>query len=243
MATDLYYLQDFDITTCSAQVTSITETEGNRTDVQLDKTCFYPRGGGQDWDTGTIGGVFQVEEVRLDQDGVVHHIGTFAGNPFAVGDMIDCVVDVDRRAINTRLHSAGHVVDLAVDQIGVGWKPGRGAHYPHMSFVEYEGSVDPEETDAIQSKIQAVVDDVIAQGSENEVKFMPVSEMHTVCRHVPENIPTNKPARVVIYNHDFGVPCGGTHVKNVKDIGKVTITKVKTKKGLTKVSYAVAGIN
>jgi Ser-tRNA(Ala) deacylase AlaX len=72
---------------------------------------------------------------------------------------------------------------------------------------------------------------------------MPVSEMHTVCRHVPTTIPTHKPARVVIYHSNFGVPCGGTHVADMHDIGAIAITKVKTKKGLTKVSYVVEGIN
>lgn len=47
----------------------------------------------------------------------------------------------------------------------------------------------------------------------------------------------------LVYLGDFGVPCGGTHVRNLKDIGKIVVTKVKSKKGLTKVSYRVEGIN
>ena len=248
MATQLVYLEDFGIVTCSAQVTRVEQTEDGRTDIQLDQTCFYPRGGGQDWDTGAIKSVdssvvFDVQEVRLDENGIVHHTGAFQTGSFKVGDEVQCIVDTERRSINTRLHSAGHVVDLAVDKLKLPLVPVRGGHYPHMSFVEYEGEIAPEEAESIRQQLEQVANEVIEKGGRNEIRFMPVSEMHTVCRHVPPNIPTNKPARVVIYNGDFGVPCGGTHVTDLQDIGRMTVIKVKTKKGLTKVSYAVEGIN
>lgn len=248
MATQLTYLEDFDVTTCSAKVTSIGKTEDNRIDIQLDKTCSYPRGGGQDWDEGTItsddgAAKFEVQEVRLDEKGIVHHIGTDQAGNMKVGDSVSCSVDIHRREINTRLHSAGHLVDMAVDQLGLSWVAGKGAHYPHMSFVEYNAVVAPEEIEGIQKDIERVANEIISKGSHNEIRFMPVSEMHTVCKHVPNNIPTNKPARVVLYDDDFGIPCGGTHVKDVHDIGQIRIYKVKSKKGITKVTYTVDGIN
>ncbi|HTE21870.1 MAG TPA: alanine--tRNA ligase-related protein [Candidatus Limnocylindria bacterium] len=248
MATELVYLQDFEVTTCDATVQAAEGIEEGAVDIQLDQTCFYPRGGGQDWDTGTIksaddSAAFAVREVRLDEHGTVHHIGTVTAGTLKAGDRVSCSVDPARRMINTRLHSAGHTVDLAVDRLKLPLTPVRGGHYPHMSFVEYEGTVEPEQAEEIRQKVEAIVHEVIDKGSENEIRFMPVSEMHTVCRHVPPNIPANKPARVVIYDGTFGVPCGGTHVKNVHDIGQVHVTKLKTKKGLTKVSYTVEGIN
>jgi Ser-tRNA(Ala) deacylase AlaX len=60
---------------------------------------------------------------------------------------------------------------------------------------------------------------------------------------VPDNIPKNKPARVVMYGPEFGIPCGGTHVKNLKQIGTIKIPKLKEKKGVIRVSYGVEGIN
>jgi Ser-tRNA(Ala) deacylase AlaX len=245
MATDLMYLKDFDVVTCQAQVTKVHDTEDGRTAVELDQTCFYPRGGGQDWDMGTItgpNGTIRVEEVRLDEAGVVQHIGTVQGT-LQTGDAVQCSVDAERRTINTRLHSAGHVVDMAVDRLGLDWIPGKGGHYPHMSFVEYAAEVSPDDTENIRAQIESTAREAVVAGGDNEIRFMPVSEMSHVCRHVPENIPTNKPARVVIYCGDFGVPCGGTHVRNLHDIGPITITKVKSKKGITKVSYTVQGIN
>lgn len=242
--TKLLYLEDFDIGTCDAVVEAVAGTEDGRHDVRLDQTCFYPRGGGQDWDEGIIrsdGATFRVQEVRLDESGDVHHIGTFEQGNVEPGDIVACEVDSARRAVNTRLHSAGHVIDMAVDRLGFGWIATKGQHYPHLSAVEYSGEWDAEQAETIRANIERVANELTATDIENSIRFIPVSEMHTVCRHVPENIPTNKPARVVMYG-DFGVPCGGTHVRELRTIGKIRVPKVKAKKGVIRVNYAVEGI-
>ncbi len=241
MTTKLIYMDDFDVVTCSARVASIIEVEDGRTDIQLDQTCFYPRGGGQDWDTGTISGphgTLHVDEVRLDELGIAHHVGKIDGT-IKVNDEVTCKVDEKRRGDNTRLHSAGHVIDMAVDTLELGWVPGRGAHYPHMSFVEYEAM---NENPDIATDIERTANAIIASGLTNTLRYMSKDELAAVCRHVPTNLPSNKPTRVVLYG-DFGVPCGGTHVRQLADIGTIGVTKVKSKKGLTKVSYTVEGIN
>lgn len=246
MATKLLYLEDFDVTSADAIVTKAYDAEDGRQVVELDQTCFYPRGGGQDWDTGTLtagDAQFDVTEVRLDENGIVQHYGSFTTGTFKVGDSVRGAVETGRRQANTRLHSAGHLVDMAVEQIALPWTPGKGAHYPHMSFVEYDTG-EYVATDVDKQAIQDKLDKLVASGDyENKIMFIPVADMGRYCRHVPNNIPTNKPARIVLYADDFGIPCGGTHVRRVADIGNIEITKVKTKKGTTKVSYRVDGVN
>jgi Ser-tRNA(Ala) deacylase AlaX len=240
MATKLLYLEDFDVTTCQAQVVETRTLEDGRTVVILDQTCFYPRGGGQDWDTGNIN-EFKVNEVRLDETGTVLHIGEPAVS-WPAGTAVHCQADTERRSINTRLHSAGHLVDMALAEFEPNWVPVRGGHYPDMSFVEYqvgEIELDPN----LQDKLQTRLSQLALSNYQNQILFMPPEEMGKYCRHVPANIPKNKPSRIVLYSDDFGIPCGGTHVKNLSQIGQVTITKIKLKKGLAKVTYAVQGIN
>lgn len=229
-------MDDFGVVSCDAVVQSVSKTEDDRTDIVLDQTCFYARGGGQDWDMGSIHD-FRVEEVRLDEHGVAHHIGH--GPTPAVGQNVHCEVDQERRTINTRLHSAGHLVDMANNAINPTWIPGRGAHYPHMSFVEYTNA---DVTEDGRETLQKEVDAILSQKVSNTMKYVTKEELSRMCRHAPDNLPANKPIRVVLYG-DFGVPCGGTHVQNVADIGTIEITKIKTKKGVTKVSYRVEGIN
>jgi Ser-tRNA(Ala) deacylase AlaX len=240
MATKLLYLDDFDVISAVAAVLSVFKTEDGRDDVVLDQTCFYPRGGGQDWDEGVIqgpNGKLLVREVRLDEEGTVHHIGTIEGK-IDENEAITCQVDKQRRNVNTRLHSAGHVIDMAVNSLGLDWVPGKGAHYPHMSFVEYDAM---NEDEAVTEKIQQKVNETLQENIVNTLRYVDKEELAKLCRHVPTNIPSNKPTRVVLYG-DFGVPCGGTHVKQLKDIGTIEVTKVKSKKGITKVSYHVKGI-
>jgi Ser-tRNA(Ala) deacylase AlaX len=244
--TELLYMQDFDIENCTAVIKSVLNTEDNRSDIELDRTCFYPRGGGQDWDTGTIQkdeAVFSVEEVHLDEGGVVHHIGSFKSGELKAGDVVECSITHDRRAINTRLHSAGHVIDMAIDSLGLDWVATKGQHFPHLSAVEYSGTWQPEQADELKAAIEDRANELIQQGNENSIEFMPVEEMHKVVRHVPNNIPKNKPGRIVMYGDNFGIPCGGTHVKNLKQVGGIRIPKLKEKKSVIRVSYFVEGIN
>lgn len=244
--TDLLYLNDFDVTTCQAVVESIGSTDDGRTAATLDQTCFYPRGGGQDWDYGTIVSddiVFNVEEVRLDSDGTVQHIGKFANGRFMAGEDVDCKVDEQRRWVNTRLHSAGHLVDMAIDALGLDWVAVKAQHYIDLSAIEYNGKWDESKAEELRSAIEQKSNELIATKTDNKIEFMPVDQMHTVCRHVPANIPTNKPSRVVIYGENFGIPCGGTHVRNLADVGEIQISKIKCKKGVIRVNYEVVGIN
>lgn len=244
--TELLYLADFDVENCESTITSIDLIDSGQTDIVFDKTCFYPRGGGQDWDKGTIakdGASFNVEEVRLDENGTVHHIGTMNSGTFSAGNEVVGKVDHGRRSINTRLHSAGHVIDMAIDSLGLDWTATKGQHYTELSAVEYSGTWEPERSGELKASIENRANEFINKGTENTLKFMPVEEMHTICRHVPENIPKNKPGRVVIYGGDFGIPCGGTHVKNLEQIGSITVPKLKEKKGVIRVNYTVAGIN
>lgn len=243
MATTLLYMQGFDIETCDATVITATPTD-DKFDLVLDQTCFYARGGGQDWDKGIIrkaNATFVVAEVRLDENGVVHHIGSTNGS-FAEGDKVTCEVDHERRVTNMRLHSAAHVIDMAIDRLGLNWIATKGQHYPHLSAVEYSGTWEPEKAEGLRAEIETLANELIKKGSSNTLRFMPVEEMHKYCRNVPENLPKNKPGRVVFYG-DFGVPCGGTHVRDIKQVGKIAIPKMKEKKGVIRVKYVVEGIN
>ncbi len=246
MATELLYMNDFDVVSVDARIEAVDNLEDGKIDIILDQTSFYPRGGGQDWDTGRITGSetdFEVSEVRLDAEGVVHHIGTYTKGQYAVGDDVACEVDAERRQANTRLHSAGHLIDMAMTTVEPEWIAGKGAHYPHMSFVEYQVPTGAVAGEPMAQVLQMKLDQLLASTYQNRLLFVSKDEMAAYCRHIPDNIPVNKPSRVVLYADDFGIPCGGTHVRQVADIGQVTISKLKIKKDVAKVSYAVAGVN
>lgn len=238
--TKLLYMEDMQTLTCKAVVVDI-EEENGKTILVLDQTVFYPQGGGQPYDKGLIklgDKVFNVEEVRF-VDGEVLHIGNYETGVFKKGDEVECFVESERRKLHMRLHSGGHIVDMAVFALGLNWIPGKGYHFPDGSYVEYKAETMPEDIEKIKEQIENKCNEIISQDVETSIRFMPKEEMSSVCHNVPEYLPEGKPARVVLYG-DFGIPCGGTHVAKLIDVGKVEIRKIKNKKGTIKVSYNVS---
>jgi Ser-tRNA(Ala) deacylase AlaX len=220
--TKLLLLENMNALTCEAKVTSVLN-DGEQYQVLLDQSCFYPQGGGQPCDRGrmvTASGTFLVESVRW-VDGEIVHYGQFESGKFIPGDQVQCEVDADRRSLNTRNHSAGHLIDLALKTMEVtNLEPAKGYHFPEGPYVEYEGVVeDPE----LASKLEATCNKLIAENRKTRVQMMEGAES----------------TRRMVFYGAYGVPCGGTHVNELSEIGRIEIRKVKSKKGITKVKYLV----
>ncbi|MEK7094102.1 MAG: alanine--tRNA ligase-related protein [Patescibacteria group bacterium] len=224
---------------CDAQIIEVI-TEDRKTVVILNQTIFYPQGGGQPYDTGIISSgnkKFVVEEVRF-VDGIVKHIGKFESEALKIGEMVTCSIDIERRQLHTRLHSGGHLVDMGLKQLGISWRPGKGYHFPNGPYVEYAGSLENVDVEKLKVDLETACSQIVQKGTETRVLFMPKEEMTSVCAFVPDYIPADKPARVVMYG-DFGIPCGGTHVSNLSKIGRMTIRKIKQDGENIRVSYSI----
>lgn len=237
--TKLAYMEDMQLLEAEAYVDAV-ETIDDKTIVYLDKTIFYPQGGGQPYDTGTMTAgeiAFTVEEVRYSE-GAVQHIGHFTGGRFMTDETVVCKVDADRRALHTRLHSGGHVLDMAVNELGYTWRPSKAYHFPDGPYVEYEAELGSETPEEVMAKLDKKMAEILSRGITTEIKFVTIEEMKQLCRNVPDNLPKDKPSRVVLYG-DFGVPCGGTHVSQLSDIGHVTVRKMKQKGTTLRVSYEI----
>lgn len=227
--TKLLYLENWNNLNDKAQVTQVAQYK-EKLALVFDQTIFYPQGGGQPWDTGTITGAngsFTVNEVRFDPEtGIVYHIGDLTGTLNA-GDEVQCTVDAPRRTLHSRLHSGGHIIDMAVRQLGLDWKPGKGYHFPEGPYIEYSGALDEDKKENLKTEIERISNQLIEQKIPVTVKF------------VADQLVNGKPARVVLYG-DFAVPCGGTHVNNLAEIGGITVRKIKQEKGAIRVGYDVS---
>ncbi|XP_024373397.1 uncharacterized protein [Physcomitrium patens] len=147
--TNLAYFDDMRKLHSNAIVAGVI-TEGERLAVVLDQTILHPQGGGQPFDTGSIEAVdgtikFCVTDVRT-KSGVVYHYGNYHENRvmeatgFEPGHEVKISVDGARRTLNSRLHSAGHLLDACMSNIGLGsLEPGKGYHFPD-GYVRLEGS-------------------------------------------------------------------------------------------------------
>jgi Ser-tRNA(Ala) deacylase AlaX len=179
--------------------------------VVLSRTLFHPQGGGQLCDTGSIGDA-RVERVIHGAHGIVH----LTDRAVPLGD---CVIAVDgaRRLLNSRLHSAGHLINHVGEEFG--WHAVKGHHWPGESRVVFEahGRAPAPDLAALQARCnQCIAEDLPRQtSSENGIRMVRFGDL---------------PA----------TPCGGTHVTSLAVIGQLHIEKIKEKKGQLTVSYAVA---
>ncbi|KAG6758892.1 hypothetical protein POTOM_035355 [Populus tomentosa] len=146
--TKLDYYHDMWKLQSKATLLSFFKGEDGRNALILDSTIFHPQGGGQPADTGVItiasdsSFKFIVQDVR-SKDGIVYHYGVIeegSGKDFEMevvrGGEVFLFVDEARRKLNSRLHSAGHLMDACLEEVGLGhMEPGKGYHFPDGPFV------------------------------------------------------------------------------------------------------------
>lgn len=239
--THFRFLEDMFSLAGNAKVVSIAPWETGGMAVVLDGTLFYPQGGGQPYDTGFLesrSGKFQVKEVRK-QDGEVFHVGEFVLGKFVPGETIEMQVDANRRLLNSQLHTAGHVVDVALVKAGYDFESNKGYHFPDGPYVEYMGEIPAENMEAARQAIETTANEVVQVGGDVRVQSVPKSEVAALCKYVPDYLTDDQPVRVITVFGERGCPCGGTHVKNITHVGHISIPKIKNKGGKLRVSYTI----
>lgn len=200
--------------------------EDGRLAVVLDSTIFHPQGGGQPYDTGVItfstdhDFEFAVNDIR-SKDGMVLHYGFFKNtwegfeSTLKKGIQVGLYVDASRRNLNSRLHSAGHLLDVCVKNVGLSLEPGKGYHFPDGPFVEYKGTVPQNDMQSKQVELELEANKLISKGGKGTCP------------------------RIVKLGDHPGCPCGGTHVSDISEIGSMKVSQIRTKKGMTKIFYNV----
>lgn len=228
-----------------SKVLNIT-TETNMIRVILDKTIFHPQGGGQPADIGHITSLsnpdvkFDVSHVKKEGK-VIYHEGQYSSEQkLQVGEQVRLHVDEPSRRLNARIHSAGHIADIALERIGISMIPTKGFHFPAGPYVEYKGAIPDDRKPNFIEDLQKSLDQLIDESRVMAPKFVPYDCIADECGGVcPSYMPKGEQARIMTLEGLPGIPCGGTHVENTKEIGKVTIEKFKRRKGIVRVRYKV----
>ncbi len=241
--TILQYLDDTYIDTGEAKLLR-TGQDDRGSYVVLDQTVFYPQGGGQPADMGSIstGTVdMAVSFVGFDNGEVLHYLAEAPSEPDALVRQ-SCALRVDkaRRLHHARLHTAGHVISSLVDARRGPLRAVKGFHFPDGPYVEFEGKLE-EASDAFLAGLQAEIDALLAEAPPVTAATVTYDELKARCWSVPSYLPQDKPLRVVTIGALDPVPCGGTHLASLAEIDTITVLKIKSKKGNTKISYQVGG--
>jgi Ser-tRNA(Ala) deacylase AlaX len=242
-ATTLTYMVNSDLFSDTATIQDIITNDENKIALILDQTIFYPQGGGQPYDTGTIRstdktGEFTVDEVRF-KDGIVYHFGSFTASQLQKGHQVQILIDKERRILNSKYHSAGHLIDIALTNLGYTLKVSKGYHFPIGAYDEYEGILDEQVREKLKQHLEDELTNLIKKELPIKVNMATRSTLQEIAAFIPENLPEDKPTRVMIVEGYQAIPCGGTHASNTKNIGHIVIEKIKNKKGSTRISYRI----
>lgn len=234
--TKLLYLDNAQQKKCEACITSIS-VKNNIASITLDQTIFYPQGGGQPSDHGVIkgkSGQIAVTNLIYNNGNPIHQ-GKIKG-ALEIGETVTCEIDWNRRYQNMRVHSAGHLVHEAVYELYPHLKPLKGAHgIGHEQYIEYEGSADIDIPKLNIRLIQLIDDD-----RSIKTEFVSLDELKKRTQFVPENLPTNKPLRVMEIDGFAPVPDGGTQVESTKELEGTEITTVEKVGNVVRVNYVIA---
>ena len=220
--TELLYLRDAYLREFDATVTAL---EGER--VALDRTAFYPTGGGQPHDTGWLG-TASVTAVGKVGDQVWHQLA--AGDPVpGVGEPVHGVIDWDRRYALMRTHTALHVL------CGVIWhewgKAVTGGNMePLAARMDFEFDPLPE---GFGATVEAQVNAELAAGRPVLVAFLPRDTalededlIRTKVNLVPPSVTELRVIDIVGLDKQAD---GGTHVANTAEVGRVRVVKTESK--------------
>jgi len=221
--TQLLYLHDSYLREFDAVVTGV---EGQR--VALDRTAFYPGGGGQPADTGFLrwnGMTGRVAELRKEGDTVWHAV---EGEVPASGASVHGGLDWERRFDIMRHHSALHVL------VGVVYKTFNalvtgGAIYPDRARMDF--SLEDLNKDRIGA-IEAEANRVIREQRRILVRFLSRDEFERsdLVRLAKNLIPQEiREVRVIEIEGFDAQADGGTHVANTSEIGALRVTKTENK--------------
>ncbi len=206
-----------------------TVVEVHDTAVVLDRTVFYPRGGGQPGDTGSLrsgdGEVAVLDTVK--RDGTVLHV--IEGGNLQIGTSVEAVIDWERRHLLMRTHTALHALsaviwrDFDAKVTGGNMEPGSA----RMDFELEAISVD------FGREVAGVLNEELARDLPVYVHFLPREValadpdlIRTKVNLLPDFI---DPIRVIEIEGLDKQADGGTHVRSTAEVGAVVVTKTESK--------------
>jgi alanyl-tRNA synthetase len=192
--------------------------------VVLNQTVFYPRGGGQEPDRGTIGDA-KVVDVEKYGDIVIHKV---EGKIPRAGTTVLCHIDTRRRRRITQIHTATHIINGSSRQVLGPWV------WQHSAYKEEDyGRIDITHfahlTDAEVQKIEDLANEIVRRDLLVKNTFMPRQEAEEKYgfRLYQGGVVPGKLVRVVNIGGWDIEACGGTHSRRTGEVGLIKVTKAE----------------
>ena len=229
--TEELFREDATLLECEATIVAVDEAG-----VVLSRTVFYPQGGGQAGDAGTLtaegGAVLAIADTRkhAQRPGDIAHVAAAGADlaPFGVGTRVVARIDAARRQAHRRFHTATHLlcalVPHAVDGCSIT------ATYARLDFHMNE----PLDKETLTAGIARLV----AESHAVRHRWIGEAELDAnpqLVRSMSVQPPRGQGRIRVLEIEGVDLqPCGGTHVANTSEVGRVVVTKVEKKSAMTR---------
>ncbi|WP_043932139.1 serine-tRNA(Ala) deacylase AlaX [Bacillus sp. EB01] len=227
MAEKLYY-QDQYLQTFNTELVEEKQDETGQWYAILKETAFYPEGGGQPFDTGTLNGVKVVNVVETD--GEIRH---YLERPLSLSDAnVEGKIDWERRFDHMQQHAAQHILSAAFDNL-FGFKT--------VSFHlgREESTIDLDTTPLQENHIhdaEELSNRIVMENRQIETRWVTPEEAAALPLRKALSVEDNI-RLVIIPDYDYN-GCGGTHPASTNEVGMIKVLGIEKEKKKVRVSFA-----
>lgn len=223
--TEALFRQDAYARSCEATVVAVNERGG----IVLDRTVFYPTGGGQPGDSGVLrladGGAVRIATtVKGEAVDEVVHVPAEGETPPPVGARVVAEIDWETRWKRMRAHTALHLLSAVLPFPVTGGQVGEG-----RGRLDFDMPETPYEKDEIERRLNALVE----AGHPVEARWISGEELAAkpeLVKTMSVKPPTGQDrVRLIDIAGCDLQPCGGTHVRNTREIGRIVVAKIEKK--------------
>ncbi len=225
METRKLYYEDCHLTQFRAKVLECVQTEKGW-EILLDATAFYPEGGGQAADTGTLGTV-RVNHTREQGEQVIH----LCDGPLEPGETVEGVIDYDQRFLRMQQHTGEHIISgLIHSRYGY---HNTGFHMgSQIITIDFDGVIPPEDL----PEIEAQANRAVWQNLQVKCWYPSREELPEVFYRTKRALPW--PVRIVQVPGFDSCACCGVHVASTGEIGLIKLFSVMGFRGGTRMEMA-----
>lgn len=224
--TERLYMDDAALMTCTARVLSATPEA-----IELDRTIFYARSGGQAGDTGTLrwaDGETSIADTLKGDGETIRHIPAPGAPLPSPGTEITCHLDTERRSALMRMHTTLHLLCAVLPGVAVTG----GAVNPDKSRLDFD-LANPPTKEAVEAALNALIDadhPVSTEWVNESVLDTNPGLVRTLSVQPPRGTGRLRLVRIGAGETPIDLqPCGGTHVARTGLIGRMTIVKIENK--------------